>query len=113
MTGFFAEIKPRFVCPRCGGFAFGTSQQAGEESMGHCHSEGGYRCAGFSWKRSEDWKVFRLVVECPEGLGGMRMANDANAIHVTFVPADEQAQVEHAESQTLFWGERMKQLEQP
>lgn len=48
-----------FVCPKCGGRYFGTTN--GEKEEGHCHTyqKDGSRC-DFVWERpTEDAKVFQ------------------------------------------------------
>ncbi len=110
MSGFDAPIRWKFQCPKCSGFAYGTTRRPGEVETGYCQADGEYRCPGFSWPRIEDWKHFHLVVKVPEELHGARAANDATAARVLFIPEEHQKQLEQAEEQMHFWAERMKAL---
>lgn len=61
--------RVEFHCPRCQGTCWSTYDpdyfEKGDRTMstatGHCHGpDTGWGC-NFSWKRSEDWKVFYVV----------------------------------------------------
>lgn len=50
-----------FVCPKCGGHYWGTSNCSDSTSptpIGHCHDQYGIRCR-FTWPRSDDFKYFK------------------------------------------------------
>lgn len=74
-------LNLEFICPKCGGKMFGTSDFGTIGEIGHCHSykNDGTKC-NFTWKRpEEDEKVFHQKVKFPRILNvDDKMINPSN-----------------------------------
>jgi hypothetical protein len=59
-----------FICPRCGGTYWGTSQVGTDTETGNCHT---YGC-DFSWLRSNDGEYFYWTAKVNDAIERARQA---------------------------------------
>lgn len=67
------RIDTEFTCPECGSHCFGTTKHPSSGLLrGWCHGtkmvEGASSPCGFTWGRTDDFKVFRVVVFADNGV---------------------------------------------
>ncbi len=62
-----------FVCPKCGGTYFGSSQQADGSMVRHCHGDAYSSGCGFSFPVAEDAKYFTDTAAETVAPGGDRL----------------------------------------
>ena len=119
-----------FVCPTpgCHGGVYGTHRvtdpgTGAPVDVGTCHADdsgvgtrtndgtpGEWRPVpcDFTWRRSEDWRVFRVVLE-PQSTQELRDA-EGELLCWPPLPAEPQARFEHAENTAQEWMARAGRL---
>jgi hypothetical protein len=94
-----------FHCPKCIGSSYGTFTDSDGIERRSCHSEGHYRCPGFQWLPSEDWKYMRFYA-IPESAEEFDRLRSASVVVVVPLEQEPQRRYEQAEQQVVEWAER-------
>lgn len=53
-----------FLCPRCGGSYFSSTDTMSDDMLRHCEGQGDggrWTSCTFTWRQSEDWRYFARV----------------------------------------------------